>query len=81
MALALGFEKLTLKKETLRGYIPTENNDRYFQGQTFGNILKWVQAHSRKSRLKELKGKLNVIVENVANLEGAREVLEGLKEG
>jgi transcription-repair coupling factor (superfamily II helicase) len=46
------FEKFTLKKEALRGYIPTENNERYSQGQTFGNNLKWVQAHPHKSRLR-----------------------------
>ena len=80
LALSLGFEKLTLKKETLRGYIPTENKKRT-PGQVFGNILKYVQAHPRRSRLKELKGKLDVIVEQVVTLKDAREVLEGLKMG
>jgi len=79
--LALGFERLTLKKEVLRGYIPTENNERYFQGEVFGHILKYVQTHSKTSRLKELKEKLNVIVENVVTLEDAKRVLEGLREG
>ncbi len=79
MALELGFEKLTLKKEVLRGYIPTENNERYFQGEVFGRILKYVQTHPRKSRLKELKGKLNVIVEDVTDLEVAKNVLGEMK--
>ncbi len=77
--LYIGFEKLTLKKEVLRGYIPTENNERYFQGEVFGRILKYVQTHPRKSRLKELKGKLNVIVEDVTDLEVAKNVLGEMK--
>ena len=71
-ALKLGFEKLTLKKEVLKGYIPTGNNDAYFQSDTFGRILKYVQQHPRVSRLKEAKDKLIVIVEDVPALDDAK---------
>src|SRR5690606_21426871 len=52
-AQQLGFEKLTIKKETLKGYLPAVNNEPYFQSETFGHILSYVQQHPRKSRLKE----------------------------
>ncbi|WP_439881152.1 transcription-repair coupling factor [Pontibacter sp. MBLB2868] len=76
-AQQLGFEKLTIKKEVLKGYLPSENNDKYFQSDTFGNILKYVQQHPRRSRLKEAKNKLIVIVEDIQNLIDAKEVFEG----
>ncbi|MFD2513039.1 transcription-repair coupling factor [Pontibacter locisalis] len=76
-AQQLGFEKLTIKKEVMKGYLPSENNDKYFQSDTFGNILKYVQQHSRRSRLKEAKSKLIVIVEDIQNIEDAKEVFEG----
>ncbi|RIJ37369.1 transcription-repair coupling factor [Pontibacter oryzae] len=81
-AQQLGFEKLTIKKEVMKGYLPSEDNDKYFQSDTFGNILKYVQQHPRRSRLKEAKKKLIVIVEDIRNLADAKEVFEdfGLKE-
>ncbi|WP_162428383.1 transcription-repair coupling factor [Pontibacter pudoricolor] len=77
-AQQLGFEKLTIKKEVMKGYLPSENNDKYFQSDTFGNILKYVQQHSRRSRLKEAKNKLIVIVEDIRTIADAREVFENL---
>jgi transcription-repair coupling factor (superfamily II helicase) len=76
-AQQLGFEKLTIKKEVMKGYLPSGNNDAYFQSEIFGNILKYVQQHSRRSRLKEAKDKLIVIVEDIRNIADAREVFEG----
>ncbi|GAB3193913.1 transcription-repair coupling factor (superfamily II helicase) [Pontibacter aydingkolensis] len=76
-AQQLGFEKLTIKKEVMKGYLPSENNDKYFQSETFGNILKYVQQHSRRSRLKEAKNKLIVIVEDIQSIADAKEVFEG----
>ena len=77
-AQQLGFEKLTIKKEVMKGYLPSENNDKYFQSDAFGNILKYVQQHSRRSRLKESKDKLIVIVEDIRSIADAREVFEDL---
>ncbi|GGG08043.1 transcription-repair coupling factor [Pontibacter amylolyticus] len=77
-AQQLGFEKLTIKKEVMKGYLPSENNDAYFQSETFGNILKYVQQHSRRSRLKEAKDKLIVIVEDIQSIADAREVFDSL---
>jgi len=76
-AQQLGFEKLTIKKEVMKGYIPSKNNDAYFQSDTFGYILKYVQQHSRRSRLKEAKHKLVVTVEDIRSIKDAREVFEG----
>ncbi|MHA6246424.1 transcription-repair coupling factor [Pontibacter sp. CAU 1760] len=76
-AQQLGFEKLTIKKEVMKGYLPSENNDAYFQSDTFGQILRYVQQHPRHSRLKEAKHKLIVIVEDIRNLRDARQVFEG----
>jgi transcription-repair coupling factor (superfamily II helicase) len=77
-AQQLGFEKLTIKKEVMKGYLPSENNDAYFQSETFGNILKYVQQHPRRSRLKEAKNKLIVIVEDIQSIADAQQVFEGL---
>ena len=42
----LGFEKLTLKRETLRATLPAgPAHAAYFQGEGFGRILNFVQTH------------------------------------
>ncbi len=73
-ACHLGFEKLTLKKDTLKGYIPSQNNEAFFHSETFSRILRYVQQHSRRSRLKEAKDKLIVTVEDVSTLEQAKAI-------
>jgi transcription-repair coupling factor (superfamily II helicase) len=78
-ACQLGFEKLTIKKETLKGYIPSVNNESFFQSETFSRILQYVQQHPRRSRLKEAKDKLIVIVENIPTLEAAKAIFEDMK--
>jgi transcription-repair coupling factor (superfamily II helicase) len=77
-AQKLGFEKLAIKKETMRGYLPAQNNDQYFQGDIFGKILKYVQQHSRTSRLKDSKDKLIVIFDNVDSVEKAQGIFHAL---
>jgi transcription-repair coupling factor (superfamily II helicase) len=77
-AQQIGFEKLTIKKEVMKGYLPTENNEKYFQSDIFGHILKYVQQHPRRSRLKESKDKLIVIVEDIRNINDAKAVFEDM---
>ncbi len=76
----MGFEKLSIKKETMRGYLPVAKNDAYFQGEVFGKILKYVQQHSRTSRLKDTKDKLMVIFDGVSSVAKAKDIFTGLLE-
>ncbi|MBC3542074.1 transcription-repair coupling factor [Rufibacter sediminis] len=78
-ACHLGFEKLTLKKDTLKGYIPSHNNEAFFQSETFSRILQYVQQHPRRSRLKEAKDKLIVTVEDVSTLEQAKGIFADMQ--
>jgi len=77
-AQKLGFEKLAIKKETMRGYLPTAKNEAYFQGEVFGKILKYVQAHSRSARLKDTKDKLIIVFDNVVSVEKAKNIFSEL---
>ncbi len=70
-AVTLGFEKLTIKNETMRCYFVGSDNEKYYKSEVFGNILQFVQQHSRKCKMKEQKNKLILIVEEVAGIEEA----------
>src|SRR5690606_25445495 len=67
----LGFEKLSIKNETMRCYFVSSENDTYYKSEVFGNIIQFVQMHSRKCKMKELKNKLILIVDEVADIEEA----------
>ncbi|WP_139925504.1 transcription-repair coupling factor [Hymenobacter sp. DG01] len=77
-ACQVGFEKLTLKKNLLKGFIPATNNERYFQSDTFGNILSYVQTHPRSASMKERKEQLILSVEDVKNVQAAKRILSEL---
>lgn len=78
---AIGFEKISYKKETLRGYFITDQQSNYFDGPEFGKVLHYVQANSRRCNLKEVKKTLRLAVEEVRNVAQAIEVLEQIYEG
>ena len=73
-----GFEKLALKKNLLKGFIPALNNERYFQGDTFGSILSYVQTHPRSASMKERKEQLILSIEDVKSVQSAQRILREL---
>jgi transcription-repair coupling factor (superfamily II helicase) len=71
----LGFEKLTLKNETLKGYFVPAENEAYYKSEVFGQILKFVQSHSKKCRLREINKKLMLVFDDVESIAQALEIL------
>jgi len=71
---SLGFEKLTLKNEKLRGYFVVGNNE-YFKSEVFGKVLSFVQGHSRRCRLKETGSKLMLTIDAIPTVDSAIEIL------
>jgi transcription-repair coupling factor (superfamily II helicase) len=70
----LGFEKLSLKNEKLRAYFISSKDD-YFNSDTFGRILNFVQAHSRQCKMRDSAGKAMLVVENIKTVDSAIELL------
>ncbi|AYA37520.1 transcription-repair coupling factor [Hymenobacter oligotrophus] len=75
----VGFEKVSLKKGTLKGYLRAgEGSEAYFQGEQFGQILNYVQTHPRSSRMKERKDQLIISIDDVRDVLHARELMNEL---
>lgn len=74
MGEELGFEKISLKNDKLRGYFVSGKDD-YFKSDVFGRILAFVQTHPKKCRVKETGGKPILTVEEITNVEAAIKVL------
>jgi transcription-repair coupling factor (superfamily II helicase) len=73
----LGFEKLTLKNDTLRAYF-TSGNDKYFSSEVFGKILSYVQKHPRQFKMKDSAGKAMLVIQQIKTVDSAIELLNRL---
>ncbi|HKZ38443.1 MAG TPA: transcription-repair coupling factor [Chryseolinea sp.] len=73
----LGFEKLTLKNDTLRAYF-TSGNDKYFSSEVFGKILSYVQKHPRQFKMKDSAGKAMLVIQQIKTVDSAIELLNPL---
>ena len=71
----LGFEKISLKNERLRGFFVT-GKDSYFNSEVFGKILKFVQTNPRRCKIKDQVGKPMIAIENVPTVDSAIELLD-----
>ncbi len=74
MGEKLGFEKISLKNEKLRGYFVTGNNE-YFKSEVFGRVLSFVQTHPKRCRMKDMASKLILTIESIGSVEAATEIL------
>lgn len=63
LAVALGFEKMTLKNETLRCHFINRPDSPYFESNIFQRIIQFIQTETNKARLKQT-GKLFLLVAN-----------------
>ena len=76
LAEKIGFEKLLLKNQTLKGYfVPSQGNETYFQSDIFGKILQFVQDRNHKVKRKEAQKRLIFVMDGVKTVEGAIRVL------
>jgi transcription-repair coupling factor (superfamily II helicase) len=76
VAERIGFEKLTLKNETLKGwFVDKEKMPQYYQSEVFGKVLNFVPKN-KSCQMKELNNKLMLIVKEIKNVNVAIKLLE-----
>jgi transcription-repair coupling factor (superfamily II helicase) len=77
---SIGFEKISLKKNVLRGYFITDQQSPYFETEAFRNVLRFVQANPRRTNLKEVKNTLRLSIEGVNSIDQAVVLLNDVGE-
>lgn len=79
----MGLEKMVLKKGTLIGTFIADQKHGFFESETFTSVLRAVQAQPRRYKVYEKAGTLRISVNDVKNIEGAKQAMEsvvGVKE-
>ena len=69
---SLGFQRISLKNESLTGYFPKKENP-YFQSVTFGKVLEYLKKNHKNCEMKELKSKLIFRIKDIKSIHQAIE--------
>jgi len=80
LAVELGFEKMSLKDETLRCYFINRPDSPYFESQTFQQILSFIQTGTNKAKLKQSGKLFFLIVDTIRSMEEVYSFLKRMNE-
>ena len=80
-AVALGFEKMSLKENTMRCYFINKNDSPYFESDLFKNILDYLQTGTNKAHLKQVAKNFLLVADNVKGMEEMLRFLDGMRKG
>ncbi len=75
-AVDLGFEKMTLKENTLRCYFINRPDSPYFESELFKQVLAYLQTGTNKARLKQAGKNFLLVADHVKNMEAMHHFLE-----
>lgn len=74
----IGFEKVSYKKNVLRGYFVSDKQSPYFESDQFGLVLDFVQRNPSICNLKEVKGTLRIGFDRIYDIKQAIDILKEL---
>ena len=75
---SLGIEKVMLKAGKMILYFVSNAESVYYQSVAFDKCLNYIAANTRRTNLRELKGKRSMVINEVKTVEEAVAVLNGI---
>ena len=75
----LGIEKLVLKASQMKCYLLPSSKESYYTSAIFGNVMKFVQQHSKTCKIKEHKNRLSLSIDQVLHIQKAQHLLKEMK--
>ncbi len=75
LAVTIGFEKMTLKDETLRCYFINKPDSPYFESALFKNVLDFLQNGTNKAKLKQAGKNFLMVVTGINGMESMHRFL------
>ncbi|MBR3029562.1 MAG: transcription-repair coupling factor [Bacteroidales bacterium] len=80
LAIALGFEKIVLKKGIMLAYFVSNQLSAYYKSDVFESILRYIQLPGRKYSLTEKDNKLYIKSSPVKTISEAVSLLQGISD-
>jgi transcription-repair coupling factor (superfamily II helicase) len=81
IAISLGFEKMTLKDETLRCFFVNRPDSPYFESETFKQLLDYAQKNMNKAHFKQVGRSFILIIKEVKSMQHCYATLEKIHVG
>lgn len=78
LAVALGFEKMSLKEDIVRCFFINRPDSPYFESELFNRILGFVQTETNKARLKQTGKLFLLVIQPVKTMESLHQFLQAL---
>ncbi len=78
LAVDLGFEKMSLKDDTLRCFFINRPDSPYFESDTFQRILTYLQTGTNKAKLKQTGRLFMLIAPGMKSMDEMHEFLKGM---
>ena len=77
-AITLNMEKLIIKDKKMICYLPSDQTSKYYHSREFSGLMQWIMGNSANCKVRENKGKLSVILDNVISIQDAINILATL---
>jgi transcription-repair coupling factor (superfamily II helicase) len=80
LAEKMGFDKLTLKAQSIKAQFVPGDKETYYQSDIFGKMLAFVKDNTKNCKLAETKGRLILTVFEIKTAKAALEMFRKLNE-
>jgi transcription-repair coupling factor (superfamily II helicase) len=81
LAIALGFEKMTLKDATLRCFFINRPDSPYFESETFKNLLDFTTTSMNNANFKQVGKTFILAIRDIRGMEACYHVLDKMYKG
>ena len=81
LAIALGFEKMTLKEETMRCFFINRPDSPYFESETFKNLLAFTNTSMNNAHFKQVGKTFILVIRDFKGMDACYRVLDKIYKG
>jgi transcription-repair coupling factor (superfamily II helicase) len=81
LAIALGFEKMTLKEETMRCFFINRPDSPYFESETFKNLLAFTNTSMNNAHFKQVGKTFILVIRDIKGMDACYRVLDKIYKG
>jgi transcription-repair coupling factor (superfamily II helicase) len=74
-AIGLNMEKIIIKDKKMICYLPSDQTSKYYSSKEFAGLMQWIMKNPAQCKVKENKGKLAVILDQVSSIHDALALL------
>ena len=75
IAKDLGFEKILLRNHNMTAYFVSNQASKYYESGAYQNVMQYIITHPKRTTVKEVNDKLQLVVKEVSTVTQALELL------